>query len=132
MITLCWEAEKITITKEELTLLTSHVRVPQTLKGNNMYTLHDLDISYVNPSFSSGGKIYWIKKGRKNCEIRSANTLEVKKCKLNAIEKYLPTTELKIDKKTVKFYLNHYKKFTKTTVLKEIVKQLKDSRVASS
>jgi len=41
MITLCWEAEKITITKEELTLLTRHVRVPQTLKGNNMWKLID-------------------------------------------------------------------------------------------
>ena len=41
MITLCWEAEKITLTKEELTLLTRHASVPQTLKGNNMWKLID-------------------------------------------------------------------------------------------
>lgn len=139
MITFCWEAEKITLTKQELTLLTRHVRVPKTLKGNNMWKLIDCG-SY--PWFIKKSKkfyhcVYHVDGEYKKIKIQNSYIKTSEKTKYTSVKDWLSNDGFEkhpciINKKTYIFHKKQWKGMRHTVLMKEILKQLKDSGVASN
>ena len=139
MITLCWEAEKITITKEELTLLTRHVKVPQTLKGNNMWKLIDCGTYpwFIKKSHKFYHCVYGLDGEYKKIRIQNSYIKTTEKVKYSYVKDWLSNDGFEkhpctISKKTYQWHKKQWKGMRLTVLMKEILKQLKDSRVASS
>ena len=139
MITLCWEAEKITIKKEELTLLTRHVSVSQTLKGNNMWKLINCGSYpwFIKKSQKFYHCVYHVDGEYKKIKIQNSYIKTSEKTKYTSVKDWLSNDGFEkhpciINKKTYIFHKKQWKGMRHTVLMKEILKQLKDSGVASN
>ena len=139
MITFCWEAEKITLTKQELTLLTRHVRVPKTLKGNNMWKLIDCGSYpwFIKKSQKFYHCVYHVDGEYKKIKIQNSYIKTSEKTKYTSVKDWLSNDGFEkhpciINKKTYIFHKKQWKGMRHTVLMKEILKQLKDSGVASN